>query len=75
MDHGWSAWGGVGFILVYEAEGFTSYLEKRLIFKAIGVAIIGGDFRHTWRGAGGALDTHMKRFLPPKPDFFIWIFV
>ena len=26
--------GGVGFILAYEAEGFTSFLEKRHIFKA-----------------------------------------
>ena len=30
----------------------------------------GGDFRHTWGGAGGALDTHMKHFLPPKTRFF-----
>ena len=30
----------------------------------------GGDFRHTWWGAGGALDTHMKHFLPPKTRFF-----
>ena len=30
----------------------------------------GGDFRHTWWGAGGALDTHMKHFLPPKMPFF-----
>ena len=34
--------GGVGFILAYEAEGFTSVLEKRHIFKATGGAIMGG---------------------------------
>ena len=72
--------GGVGFILAYEAEGFTSVLEKRHIFKATGGAIMGGadggvfkwggDFRHTWWGAGGALDIHMKHFLPPKTRFF-----
>ena len=77
-------WGGVGFILAYEAEGFTLVLEKRHIFKATGGAIMGGrmegclnggadgggDFRHTWWGAGGALDIHMKHFLPPKTRFF-----
>ena len=26
----------------------------------------GGNFRHTWWGAGGALGTHMKHFLPQK---------
>ena len=30
----------------------------------------GGDFRHTWWGAGGALGTHMKHFLPKKTRFF-----
>ena len=41
MGHG-GVWGGVGFILAYEAEGFTSFLEKRHIFKATGGAIMGG---------------------------------
>ena len=34
--------GGVGFILAYEAEGFTLFLEKRHIFKATGGTIMGG---------------------------------
>ena len=37
------SWGGIGFILANEAEGFTSFLGKTPIFKAIGGAIMGWE--------------------------------
>ena len=50
-------WGGVGFILAYEAKGFTSFWERRHIFKATGGAIMGradgGVFK--WGADGGAI--------------------
>ena len=42
FNGGWRMGGGVGFILTYEAEGFTLFLEKGHIFKATGGAIMGG---------------------------------
>ena len=83
--------GGVHFTQFHESHGFTSFWGKRHIFKATGGAIMGGrmegclnvgadgglDIRHTWWGAGGALGTHMKHFLPKKKTrfFFISVFV
>ena len=57
MGHGGGVWGGVGFILAYEAEGFTSVLEKRHIFKATGGAIMGGRMEGCLNGGadGGAI--------------------
>ena len=52
MGHGGAYGGGVGFILAHEAEGFTSFLEKRHIFKATGGAIMGG-------GWGGRFSAYM----------------
>ena len=55
--------GGVGFILVYEAEGFTSFLEKRHIFKATGGAIMGGRMEGCLNGGadggGGRFSAYM----------------
>ena len=58
LFNGGSWGGGVGFILAYEAEGFTSFLEKRHIFKATGGAIMGGRMEGCLNGVfkwGGAI--------------------
>ena len=52
---------GVGFILAYEAEGFTSVLKKRHIFKATGGAIMGGRMEGCLNGGrmGGRFSAYM----------------
>ena len=43
------------------------FWKKDTFSKATGVAIMGGGgFRHTWWGAGRALGTNIKHFLPKK---------
>ena len=72
--------GGVGFILAYEAEGFTSVLEKRHIFKATGGAIMGGaDGGAIFGIHGGAQEGRWiyiwSIFYLQKRDFLISMFV
>ena len=67
--------GGVRLILAYEAHGFTSILEKKTHFQGYmrgvhGGADGGGDFWHTWGGAGGAFQLLLKHFLTQKLRFF-----
>ena len=65
----WGVYGGVGFILVYEAEGFTSFLGKIPIFKAIWGAIMRGVGIHCGAQEGRWIHIWGVFYLQ-KRDFF-----
>ena len=63
----------------WKKDTFSRLHEGRSWGGGWGGVEMGGDFWHTWGGAGGAFQSHVKHFLAKKWRFFemdvIWIII